>query len=214
VNKKPKKALMSILALTPQVLPFGYWGTAGGMALADKASHIADACMKGDRMRRFGMIQEASIHFKPDPRFPYAERQMGSSDSETSGSAEAANSEDCPDDNRKPSAIFQPVCLEHADLLQRVGRGHKLTEDMCAAIAKNPGSELRELMNRMANLAVTMKGATHLWHVLQYGYKDLLSIAREGDKGSNAGNMASMPCIHSPHSKKTNKRLKRFHEEA
>jgi hypothetical protein len=86
--------------------------------MVDEACHIADACMKGDRMRRFGMIQEASVHFAPDPRFPYAEQQMDSSDAETSVSEEAANSEDCPDNGRKPSAICQPVCLENADLLQ------------------------------------------------------------------------------------------------
>jgi hypothetical protein len=184
------------------------------MALVDKASQIAGACMKGERMRRFGTIQEASMHFQPDPRFPSAERQLDSSDSDTSGSEEATVSGDFTDDDRKPSDICQPACLEHADLLQTVGRGHKLTEDLCAAIAKKPGAELKELINRMANLAVTKKGANHLWHVLQCGYENLLSIAREGDKQSNAGDMGSMPCIHSPHSKKTNKRLKRFHEQA
>jgi hypothetical protein len=197
---------MSLAGLIPQVLPYGYWGTAGGMAIVDEACHIADACMMGERMRRFGTIQEASVHFAPDPRFPYAQRQMDDSDLESSVSEAETNSDD---DDRKPSAVCPPVCLENPELLQTVGRGHKLTEDMCSAIAKNPGSELRELMNRMANLAVTKKGANHLWHVLQYGYEDLLSIARESDKGSNEGNMGSLPRIHSPHSKKTNKRLKR-----
>jgi hypothetical protein len=71
-------------------------------------------------------------------------------------------------------------------------------------IAKNPGSKLRELMNCLAN---------HVWHVLQCGCEDLLSIAMEGDKGSNEGDVGSMPRIYSPHSKKTNKRLKRFTEQ-